>query len=278
MAPNEISQADVQRNEPNTEGLDSITRGLPSLVRWYIDIREWEVNGLDLPLLHTLRPTEQEAVKRYHFAADRRMSLASSLLKYLYIHHACGVPWKDIVISRTAKPENRPFYQSNSSTEIEFNVTHQASLTVLAGTIEPSEELLKRASSSSLSKEPSQLGIDITCVNERRNKAPRTMHDFKEFVAVFSEVFSRTELATMKNPKEVLQQARRLGYANSFVPEHTGADGTEFHSERTIIQYGVRLFYSYWALKEAYLKMTGDALLAPWVKTLEFKNVFPQSL
>lgn len=274
MATNQISKEDVLRNEPNTDNFDLVLHGFPSLVRWYIDIREWEANGLDLPLLHTLRPAEQEAVKRYHFAADRRMSLSSNLLKYLYVHHTCGVPWKDIVISRTAMPENRPYYQFHSP-RVEFNVSHQASLTILAGTIAPSQELLQQISPANIPPKFPQLGIDITCINERRNKTPATLHELEEFVCVFSEVFSPTELSTMKNPKSVLEQARRLGYAKSFTPERKSETGTEFHTTQAIIQFGLRLFYSYWALKEAYLKMTGEALLAPWVKTLEFKNVFP---
>ncbi|KAJ5988417.1 4'-phosphopantetheinyl transferase A [Penicillium waksmanii] len=289
METNQIDRADILQDGPNTRNVDPTLKGFPTLARWYIDVREWEANGLDLPLIETLRPAEQQAVRRYHFAADRRMSLASNLLKYLYVHHACGVPWMDILISRTEMPQNRPYYESKTSTRVEFNVSHQASLTILAGTIAPSKNLLQRqptgattTSATSTIPQPDgedipfpQLGIDITCINERRNKKPKTLHDFTEFVTIFSEVFSSTELKTMTNPKQALLQARRLGYANSILPEHTNPDGTEFHSTDSIITYGLRLFYSYWALKEAYLKMTGEALLAPWVKTLEFKNVFP---
>lgn len=285
MEANQIDQVDILKDGPNTHSLDPKLRGFPTLARWYIDIRDWEAKGLDLPLIETLRPAEQQAVKRYHFAADRRMSLTSNLLKYLYVHHACGVPWKDIIISRTEMPQNRPYYESKTSTQVEFNVSHQASLTILAGTIAPSIDLLQKSTrptptaSSTMQSDvkniPPQLGIDITCINERRNKSPTTLQAFTEFVQIFSEVFSPTELSTMTNPNQALIQARHLGYANSIIPEDTNPDGTEVHSTNSIITFGLRLFYSYWALKEAYLKMTGEALLAPWVKTLEFKNVYP---
>ncbi|KAJ5387114.1 4'-phosphopantetheinyl transferase A [Penicillium cosmopolitanum] len=271
METNQIDHANILQDGPRTSNVDPALKGFPTLARWYIDVRDWEANGLDLPLIETLRPAEQQAVKRYHFAADRRMSLSSNLLKYLYVHHACGVPWKDILISRTEMPQNRPYYESKTPTRVEFNVSHQASLTILAGTIAPSNDPMVKTPQAP----PPQLGIDITCINERRNKNPTTLHDFKEFVTIFSDVFSPTELATMTNPKQALLQARRLGYANNVLPECTNPDGTEFHNLDSIITYGLRLFYSYWALKEAYLKMTGEALLAPWVKTLEFKNVFP---
>lgn len=41
----------------------------------------------------------------------------------------------------------------------------------------------------------------------------------------------------------------------------------------TEVQYGLWMFYTYWALKEAYIKMTGEALLAPWLRELEFTDV-----
>lgn len=35
----------------------------------------------------------------------------------------------------------------------------------------------------------------------------------------------------------------------------------------------LRYFYTFWALKEAYIKMTGEALLAGWLRELEFRDV-----
>lgn len=265
MATNEISPAEAQSTKLGKEITEPSMRGLPTLVRWYIDTREWEANGLNLPLLDALRPAEQEAVKRYHHASDKRMSLASHLLKYLYIHRACGVPWKDILFSRTPMPENRPYYASISSTQVDFNVSHQASLTILAGVIAPSnEQLASQAVQGAALALPPRIGIDITCVNERR-KPMKTLKDFTEFVSIFSEVFSPKEMATIQNPISTLRRARELRLAASFPSD----------DDATVIEFGLRLFYSYWALKEAYLKMTGDALLAEWVRHLEFTNVIP---
>ena len=39
------------------------------------------------------------------------------------------------------------------------------------------------------------------------------------------------------------------------------------------IRIKLRHFYAHWCLKEAYIKMTGEALLAPWLKDLEFRDV-----
>ncbi|KAJ5287085.1 4'-phosphopantetheinyl transferase A [Penicillium angulare] len=266
MRANKISLDNAQQESPNVANIDSSMAGLPTTVRWYIDSRYWEANGKDLPLLQFLRPDEQTAVKRYYHAADKRMSLASHLLKYLYIHHACGVQWKEIVLTRTAMPENRPFYKSSSDTQVEFNVTHQAGLTGLAGTIVPSHEQMQRNSTANQIPPGPRLGIDVTCVNENRRRVVKTMHEYLEHVSIFTEVFSDREVETMKNPAAALRQAKALGFASTFI---------NTSSEETIVGFGMRLFYSYWALKEAYLKMTGDALLAPWLRTLEFSNVIP---
>ncbi|KAJ5523354.1 4'-phosphopantetheinyl transferase A [Penicillium frequentans] len=266
MRTNEISLEDARHDNPSVEDVNPFLAGLPTTARWYIDVRDWEANGKNLPLLESLRPDEQKAVTRYYHAADKRMSLASHLLKYLYIHHACGVPWKEIILRRTDLPENRPYYKSTSDTQVEFNVTHQAGLTMLAGTIAPNSEQMQKHSTRGTLPEQPRLGIDVTCVNENRRRVIKTMPEYLEHVSIFVDVFSDRELETMKNPAAALRQARALGLAKAF-------DGS--NTEETIVNFGVRLFYSYWALKEAYLKMTGDALLAPWLRTLEFSNVVP---
>ncbi|KAJ5751930.1 4'-phosphopantetheinyl transferase A [Penicillium odoratum] len=266
MLPNEISLEDARQDNLNIENVHSSLAGLPTTARWYIDIRDWESNGKNLPLLEFLRPDEQKAVTRYYHAPDKRMSLASHLLKYLFIHHACGIPWKHIILRRTEMPENRPYYKSSSDTQVEFNVTHQAGLTILAGTIAPSPEQMQNYSiGRDLPAQP-RLGIDVTCVNENRRKIIKTMPEYLEHVSIFVDVFSDRELEIMRNPAAALNQARALGLAKAF-------DGS--NTQETIVRFGIRLFYSYWALKEAYLKMTGDALLAPWLRTLEFSNVIP---
>lgn len=261
---------DPSQGKPReNSNVDARLRSLPTLSRWYIDSRNWEAGGLELPLLETLRPAEQEAVKRYYHAADRRMSLASHLLKYLYIHHACGVPWEDIKFSRTAPPEHRPYYDSHSSIKVEFNVSHQASMTILAGTIAPGPAQIERLASAGVSQLVPRLGIDITCVNER--KPIKTFRELGEYVDIFSEVFSPCEINDMRNPQLAFNRAVSVGLAKSFTSAETAKD----LDEDNLVSFGLRLFYSYWALKEAYVKLTGEALLAPWLRELEFTNVVP---
>ncbi|PWY93260.1 4'-phosphopantetheinyl transferase NpgA [Aspergillus sclerotioniger CBS 115572] len=223
----------------------------PVLVRWYIDTRPLTAHITTLPLLSTLQPTEQEAIQKFYHLKDKHMSLASNLLKYLFIHRTCRIPWNQITISRTPAPHKRPCFipsptLSTLSTPIptiDFNVSHQNSLVALAGTTYSHPNI-------------AQVGIDITCVNERHGKRgpePRTRSSFLEYATIFTEVFSARELSLIKS------LTHPSGKYSLTSPEG--------------IEYSYRVFFTYWALKEAYIKMTGEALLAPWLRELEFTNV-----
>ncbi|KAL4889210.1 hypothetical protein BDV59DRAFT_121416 [Aspergillus ambiguus] len=233
----------------------------PLLTRWYMDMRNLQSHP-PLPLLDTLQPTDQEAITRFYHLKDRQMSLASNLLKYLFIHRTCHIPWRSITISRTPAPHKRPCFIPTADTPhaatlptLEFNVSHQASLVALAGTSTAAQQQQQPQQLFTTTTPPNpastplpclpQVGIDITCVNERRADAPSTLAALNDYVDIFAEVFSAREIATIKS--------------------------TAAH--RNDPAYGCRLFYAFWALKEAYIKMTGEALLAKWLRELEFDNV-----
>ena len=258
------------------------------LTRWYIDTRDLTLRTSALPLLDTLQPSEQISVQHFYHLADRRMSLASNLLKYLFIHQTCRVPWDQIVISRTPAPHKRPCYipvrrgddDTEETTNIEFNVSHQASMVTLAGCILPSDAVIPGFSGPDVpnpgshpnpNPDPSptgqtscthQIGIDITCTDERERRnadsVPKREAELHDFIDVFQEVFSAREIADMKRPIHVSQTGVGVGQDNALTRS---------------IRARLRRFYTYWALKEAYIKMTGEALLAPWLRDLEFLDV-----
>lgn len=155
------------------------TQNPPTLTRWYIDTRPLTLSTTTLPLLTTLQEPDQTAVQKFYHLKDRHMSLASNLLKYLYIHRTCRVPWSSIVISRTPDPHRRPCFipdpskssGSDAVVNVEFNVSHQASMVAIAGTTIPTNPDSSLDSHSTFRKP--EVGIDITCVNERQGQIGR---------------------------------------------------------------------------------------------------------
>jgi len=65
---------------------------------------------------------------------------------------------------------------------------------------------------------------------------------FEGFVDMHEEVFSRADLEAVKATTGSLDEK-------------------------------IRTFYAFWALKEAYVKLEGEALLANWLQETEFRNV-----
>lgn len=59
----------------------------------------------------------------------------------------------------------------------------------------------------------------------------------------------------------------------SYSPSPSSLSSGEHTGEEAVVQAKLRRFYTFWALKEAYIKMTGEALLAGWLRDLEFRNV-----
>ncbi|KAL4785526.1 hypothetical protein BJX76DRAFT_366937 [Aspergillus varians] len=234
----------------------------PTLTRWYIDTRPLTLSTTTLPLLTTLQPPDQTSVQKFYHLKDKHMSLASNLLKYFFIHRTCRIPWSSIVISRTPDPHRRPCFIPDSSqstgdsdtvVNVEFNVSHQASMVAIAGTT-----IYTNPGTDSTTRKP-EVGIDITCVDERKNRSGGewNLQSLRAYIDVFSEVFSAGEIEDMK---------RLHGSPSSPGSSTSTADDS-------LVEYGYRLFYTYWALKEAYIKMTGEALLARWLRDLEFGNV-----
>lgn len=184
---------------------------------------------------------------RYLFVRDAKMALASHLLKHYVVSKCCGVPWWETKITRNAK--TKPVYvdPASGASPVEFNVSHQAGLVALV------------ASHGGDCGEV-DVGVDVVCVSERRDRdhAVIAKEGWPSFVDMHADVFAPSEASYLKY--------RILSAVPGLPAGATPAQLTDFK---------LRCFYTLWCFREAYVKMTGEALLAPWLKVLEYRNFKP---
>lgn len=162
------------------------------------------------------------------------------MLKRLFINKYLQEPWHSIKFTRMGNPKHgKPCYlpAGASTPPADFNVTHQAGLVALAGTTVPGV----------------QFGIDVVCVNERNERKHVEEEGFKSWIDMHRDVFSDADIRNMQYPKQFNSDTMSI-------PEE-GVDAK------------LRRFFAYWALKEAYVKLEGEALLADWLRDVEFRNV-----
>ena len=137
-----------------------------------------------------------------------------------------------------------------------------------------------------------EVGTDVVCWNERllQDYANIDQDGFFKWVDIHADVFAATELSHIKLAPVDIDAA-----PHGFVPGGYGRDAisrcqwrnqslevaadkgceasTIYVSSNEIIDKKLRRFYAHWCLREAYIKMTGEALLAPWLKDLEILDV-----
>jgi 4'-phosphopantetheinyl transferase len=220
--------------------------------------------------LECLKAEEQQTAGKYRRVEDKKMCLGSYLLKYLVVARTCGVPWSDIQIvgGEYKKPCYRPTH--SSSPGVEFNISHQAGL--VGAVAYPGTS--------------TKVGVDIVCVNERNDLARIDEKGFDAWVDMFEEMFSDRELNDIKYSINAIQledgteiSADQLGDLAHSCSRHEpmgvvlASGESKYFSSGVIVEAKLRRFYAFWCLKEAYIKMSGEALLAEWLRHLEFRNV-----
>jgi 4'-phosphopantetheinyl transferase len=199
--------------------------------------------------LALLTPSERIAVLRYYHVRDAKLSLASHLLKRLAITRHCRVPWRDALPVRDTA-HSKPVWRDPAGREpLRFNVSHQAGIVALfavAGYQGPG---------------PVDVGVDIVCAPERRDRdlAMLASDGWGRFVDIHSDVFA---------PQEVEYLKVGITAPSSFVPNRPGPSALPGE----VADFRLRCFYALWCLREAYIKMTGEALMAPWLRDLEFRG------
>ncbi|KAI9711542.1 MAG: hypothetical protein M1820_002106 [Bogoriella megaspora] len=245
---------------------------------WILDTRSlWPGDKIDEAApeaLELVSPEEREGIKKKKFIQDARMSLGSALLKRLFISKTLGVPWSEIQFTRRGNPKHgKPCFQSKDDPDVvvEFNVSHQAGLVALVGAVGGDIEL----------------GVDIVCVHERDDYRTIDKEGFESWIDIYEDVFSTEDRYDMKynvdrvvllNGTEI--SGHDLGRSDRcctrgrelFTQPTDQSDPIQFNSD-LLIDAKLRRFYTFWAYKEAYIKLSGEALMASWLPKVEFRNV-----
>lgn len=187
---------------------------------------------------------------KYFFVRDAKMALASHLLKHHVISSTLGVPWAATRLTRDAR--GKPIYvdPASGAQPCAFNVSHQAGLVALVAVV------------GYAGPGPVDVGVDIVCVSERRDRDRKVIRDegWPHFVEVHADVFGRGEDTYLKRGGELQLPLYDAGGGRPRPPAGSAQEEA----------VKLRCFYALWCLREAYVKMTGEALLAAWLGDLEF--------
>ncbi|KAI0118327.1 phosphopantetheinyl transferase [Nemania sp. FL0031] len=205
--------------------------------------------------LALLTPEERTKVLKYYFVADAKMALASHLLKHWVVSKYCDVPWRETKLS--ADTNGKPVYKDTAGRQpVVFNVSHQAGLVALVAV--HGYDAANEGDSSKV-----DIGVDIVCVSERERRDHQMIRTqgWAKFVDMHADVFGRAEAAYLKTGLATAPAAAEMYAA--------------LRTEDERRDYRLRAFYTLWCLREAYVKMTGEALLAAWLGDLNFRGFVP---
>ncbi|KAK3383528.1 hypothetical protein B0T24DRAFT_52558 [Lasiosphaeria ovina] len=230
----------------------------PLLVQWILDTRTWWPEATETRLLEThasrtlalLTEAERAGVLRYYHVRDAKMAAASALLKHYAVARLAGATWPEAaVMTRDARTKPVWRHPATGAEPVAFNVSHQAGIVALV------------AVARWPGPGPVDVGVDVVCTSERRDRDLQLLlrepaHGWPRFVDMHADVFAPGEAAYLKY--QTPSPAAAAAAAALITPEHV-ADAR------------LRAFYALWALREAYVKLTGDALLAAWLRELEFR-------
>ncbi|KAF2184094.1 4'-phosphopantetheinyl transferase [Zopfia rhizophila CBS 207.26] len=249
----------------------------PALTCWLLDTRTFwpgdKISQAAPEALQLISQDEREhCIRKYHIA-DAKMSLASALLKRLFVFKTLGIPWKDITFGRKRDPKHgKPcaLLPDGKPAPIEFNISHQAGLVALVG----------------VQGEGIELGVDIVCVNERNDYRVIDQDGFDGWIDVYAEIFSPEESWDMKYnvypfklldgtliTPDILGRHDRCCTRDQELTVTLPSGEKRTFSSDLLIDAKLRRFYTFWCYKEAYIKLDGEALLAKWIKKLEFTDV-----
>ncbi|PHH65217.1 hypothetical protein CDD81_3076 [Ophiocordyceps australis] len=279
-------------------------------VKWVLDTRSlWPEAKETKQLVHEasramalLTAGERANVLRYYFVRDAKMALGSALLKRLAIARLARVSWRESARWRRESRSGKPIFckaksgaaaddddgddddvddddggnkfvldladaaaphdQGASPTwrgcsedePLVFNVSHQAGVVVVVAIAHaPPGTALGLDIVCPLERRARDVGIltnpdhDVSALGQGSEQRPGHKDGWPTFIAIHDSVLSPLETARLRQLSAATHGPnRRLAY-----------------------------FYALWCLREAFVKMTGEALLAPWLHLLEMRHFAP---
>lgn len=208
---------------------------------------------------------------KYFHVRDAKMALASALLKRYAISRLARVPWSSVPSGFTRDEKTtKPIWRdpSTGAQPVSFNVSHQAGIVALVAVADypsPSPEQSQSDSGSEAGTKV-QVGVDVVCTSERRERDQELIRKegWGSFVDMHADVFAVGETSYLKY--QVLSAVPGLVCRD---------DPSKPPTAEQVADGKLRAFYALWALREAYVKLTGEALLAEWLGELEFRYFRP---
>ncbi|MCJ1437297.1 hypothetical protein MMC27_006683 [Xylographa pallens] len=203
---------------------------------------DWSVTPVPARGLALLSPEEIASVLRFVRPRDAALGLGSCLLKRLAVVRGVGATWAEAGRGMKKEEGGKPVWKGENSEqgEVEFNVSHHGSMVVLVADSGPKNGLNRAR----------RVGIDIVKIDVPKDTlAVRREGSWEKWVRIFADVMPEEEV-------------RRI----------VDGEDAEGRGQRSL-EDRLRRFYTFWGLREAYVKMSGEALVAPWLKELEFRNV-----
>lgn len=286
---------------PDSAG--SSSSGAPTVTTWLMDTRTmWPGDNIfsadgAAKAMALVSTAEQTVITSKIFIADARMSLASALLKRLFISKTLGIPWKEVNIGRKGDPKHgKPCAVDSANVPIDgidFNISHQNGLVALIGfdgrnhgPLRTFNNPLGYPSPGAAVSDQVTVGVDIVCVNERDDYRTIEEEGLDGWVDIYDIIFSDEERWSMKYDVDYVTQldgthltAEDLGRHDRCIARNKdllfrtpSGNQVSLNSEQ-LIEAKLRRFYTYFCYKEAFIKLSGEALLAPWIKCLEFFGV-----
>ncbi|KAF2485136.1 putative phosphopantetheinyl transferase [Neohortaea acidophila] len=269
---------------------------------WLLDTRDlWPGDNISTAkgaaeALSLVSVQERNAIRGKMFVQDARMSLASALLKRLFISRTLGIKWDEVRMARKGNEKHgKPCAVDNVGRPIagiDFNVSHQGGLVALIGFNGRSSHeytpsgMVYGMISPTTQPEEVMCGVDIVCVNERDDYRTIDAEGFDGWVDIYDAVFSGEERWSMKYDVDYVTLYDGTILNRDAIGRHdrciardkpltiTTLSGQDYSfSSELILEAKLRRFYTYFCYKESYIKLAGEALLAPWLKQLEFFNV-----